>query len=206
MIYIPKTLPPKYVAPYVYIVANQYNKLTTQELLSNMKYENNQYNRRWLNQYIEDMINKKVLNGAVVKSNTYKFKKKHVDLKPGEYYLCEFDDIQQILNIEDKCNRLDLVGYYGVLCSTINNKSKVGYCFLSKLCELSGLNKSTVIKYNKILEDNKLIYMIHSTTKGKPNYYGKIDNFDCVVQEAYKAGVFIPEDIFKTFIEYKQLY
>lgn len=206
MIYIPKGLPLKYVAPYVYIVANQYNKLTTQELLSGMKYENNQYNRRWLNKYITAMIDEKILSGELVGSNTYKFRKKHIDLKPGEYYICEFDDIQQILNIEDKCNRLDLAGYYGILCSTINNKSKVGHCYLSKLCELSELNKGTVVKYNKILEDNKLIYMIHSTTKGKPNYYGRVNDFDLVVKEAYKAGVFIPEDIFKTFIEYKQLY
>ena len=206
MIYIPKKLPRRCIAPYVYIVAGKKNKLTIQELLQDMNYENTQYNRRCLNKYIMEIIDLGILSGKQSELNTYIFNKEGLKLKPGEYYICDFNNIKQVLNIKDKCNRIDLAGYYGILCSTINHKTKVGSCFISKLCDISGLNKSTVLKYNKILEDNKLIYMIHSTTKGKPNYYGMADDFDCVVKEAYKAGVFIPEDIFKVFINHKQLY
>ena len=209
MIYIPKKLPLKYVAPFSfihYLMTYKGNKLTTQEILKSMNYENTQYNRRWLNKAITFMIDDGILDGTLSDLNTYQFNKKRKKFNSTTFYSCEFKDIKRILTIEDKCNRLDLAGYYGFLCSTINNKTKVGNSFLSTICEKADLNKATVLKYNRILEEHHLIYMIHSTTKGKPNYYGRADDFDSVVREAYKAGVFIPKNIFDAFIEYKQLY
>ena len=209
MLYIPKKLPCRYIVPFSYIqhmLAYKGNQLTTQEILYNMDYENNQYNRKWLNQAIISMIGMKVLNGSLLEQNKYEFKREKVDLKSKEYYSCEFSELKQIMQLKEKCNRIDLAGYYAILSSTINYKTKVGNSFISTLCDMTGLNKVTVVKYNKLLEDNKLIYMIHSSTKGKPNYYGKIDDFDRVVKAAYKAGLYIPKETFDLFIKYKQLY
>ena len=208
MIYIPKGLPRKCIAPFAYIqflISSRGTNITTQEILYSMNYDNTQYNRRWLNKSISYMIDNGIIPGELVSQNSYQFKKEHMDLKPGQYYICEFKEIQRILNLEEDCNKIDLAGYYGTLISTISYKYKEGHCYLSVLSDMAEISIDTVSKYNKILENNKFIYMIHSTIKGKPNYYGLYDDYDSVVKAAHKAGLWIPKDVYKKFKEYKEL-
>lgn len=208
MIYVPKGLPRKCVAPFAYIqylISSRGTKITTQEILYSMNYDNTQYNRKWLNESINYMLDNKIISGKLIEQNSYQFDKKHMKLEPGKYYMCEFKEIRRILSLEEGCNKIDLVGYYGILVSTISYKYKEGHCFLSVLSNMAKVSKDTISKYNKILEDNRFIYMVHSTIKGKPNYYGLYDDYDYVVRAAYKAGLWLPKNVYNKFKEYNQL-
>lgn len=164
-----------------------------------MNYENTEYNRRWLNNLIKEMDNKKALHIRQLKQNTYIFN--NIEYDPGTFYQCDFKDIQRILKLEDNCNKLKLAGYYAILSSTINNKTKVGNCYSSVLCKKTGLSKKTLCTYNKILEDHKIIFMIHSTIKGKPNYYGLAENYNYVIKEAQDAGLWLPRKYWDPYME-----
>lgn len=177
MIYIPYTLPLKCIAPFVYIIKY---KGTVQQLLQRMGYENTQFNRRWFNNSIKEITDAKALNAALIKTNTYEFST--IQYNPGTYYSCDFKAIDLIMHLDEKCNKIDLAGYYAILMSTVNTKTKAGHNFISTLSGRTGLCKKTILRYNKILEDYKLIYMIHSTVKGQPNYYGAYNDSPNIIK------------------------
>ena len=186
MLYIPKKLPLKCIAPFSFIlVLMKYRDsvLTTQEILRSMKFKNTEYNRKWLNECIEDISATRSLDIKKISQNTYEFK--IIKYEPGTFYQCEFKDIERILNFEDGCNKLILAGYYATLISTIDSRTKVGKCYLSVLSKKIGISKKSIFTYNKILEDHEIIFMIHSKIKGKPNYYGLPENSDLITKKFY---------------------
>ena len=202
MIYIPRELPIKCIAPFSYILVLMRHRskiLTTQEILYSMNFKNTEYNRRWLNDCIKRIGILKGININKIDQNKYEFK--IVKYKPGTFYQCDFKDIQRILKLENSCNKLTLAGYYAILSSTINNKTRVGNCYSSVLCKKTGLSKKTLCTYNKILEDHKIIFMIHSTIKGKPNYYGLAENYNYVIKEAQDAGLWLPRKYWDPYME-----
>ena len=186
MLYIPRNIPIKCVAPLAYIcflIKYKGSELTTQEILFRMNYENNEYNRRWLNTRISQLADTKAIHAEGVGLNRYKFKA--VKYAPGTFYQCDFKDIERIMRISDQCNNADLAGYYAVLCSTINKATRVGHFKINSLVTLSGVNRATILKYNRILEEHKIIYIVHSRKKGVANYYGLYEDKKKVDGEAF---------------------
>ena len=48
-----------------------------------------------------------------------------------------------------------------MLMRTVNGNDSVGYKSLDNLAKLTNISKKSVITYNKILEDNEVIYIYH---------------------------------------------
>ena len=194
MIYISKELPRKYIAPFAFIrhmVTYKGNKLTTQEILERMGWKNTQHKRKWMNDCIQDMLDKKLLKGYLIEQNRYFFHTKNVTYEPGTFYSCDFKDIEIIMRLNDKVNNVDLAGYYAALVSTINHNNGVGHASVSQLEQITGLSRRFIYKYNKILEDHELIYMVHSKNQGKPNYYGLYINRKKVLTVAVSNGMLL---------------
>lgn len=101
------------------------------------------------------------------------------------------DEIYRVAEA-DKDN-FKLLKYLVIMLSTLSSKTTVcanskivknviGNCTIEKLCLLSGVNERTAHKYNKILEDNKIIYIYRfasrsvKTNKYPTNIYGRFCN------------------------------
>lgn len=80
-------------------------------------------------------------------------------------------ELQKIISI-DGCNRYNLLRYFLVIVGTFvadkqcddKYRFKVGYMPRSYIAEMSNIDIATADKYNKILEDNHLIYVARRKT------------------------------------------
>lgn len=180
MMYVPKNLPKKYSAIFIYVVAEaMYNNvITTKHLIMKMKLNDTQHTRKLVNTCIEYILNNEVLNGKRLCMNKYEIYNKEVDLSSGNYYSVEYSDISKIIDITDQCNRLDLIDYYLVLNSTINYYSGIGFTSIATLSERCGITEATICKYNKLLVKNRIIYMKPSRKQGASNRYCHYKDID----------------------------
>ena len=183
--YIPNNLPLDYVVPYVYI-NNKYNKsiITVTELLNDMNLKNTTTNRRWLNNIIQLMIDNKWINALKIKNSKYELYERY-KLSPKSFKSYSFKDINTLMHI-DGYDTVALVKYYIILVRTINYKTRVGCHSLNSLSEESGYNVLTLIKYNKLLEDNHIIYYVRFKNKMICNRYGLYGDRDLIDIEANK--------------------
>ena len=180
MMYVPKDLPKKYSAVFIYIVAEaMYNNVvTTKQLIIKMKLKDTQHTRKLVNMCIEYMLNNNIVDGKKLCMNKYEIHNKEVNLKSGDYYSVEYSDISKIIDIPGQCNRLDLIDYYLVLNSTINYYSRIGFTSIATLSERCGITEATICKYNKILVKNKIIYIKVSRKQGVSNRYCHYKDID----------------------------
>ena len=95
----------------------------------------------------------------------------------------------KLLNLPIKSNRLSIATYYIILRNTINYYTHVGYTSQYKLMQYANISKLTIIKYNKILEDHEIIYMVHSKKKNIHNRYGLYEYKADVIKAAKAAGI-----------------
>lgn len=158
-------------------------------------------NSRWVKHTIHSGIEELVNNGIVSVKQTLNTHDKIFDLSSlhiskdsdKKFIVVELSEIQAILN---GCgvNKYSILRYFILLIGTFNPNITV---FLSELdqasrilstmpieylCKLTGLSKSTILTYNKILEDLQIIYIYHAadyyrtdphTIKSPPNVYGR---------------------------------
>lgn len=169
MIYVPKNLPSKYSAIFIYATGT----VTTKQLIKSMRLNDTQHTRKLVNDCIMYLLDQGILSGKKICQNKYELYRPKMDLKVGAYYSVDYDDINAIMDIKDKCNRLDLIDYYLVLTSTINYHTRVGFTSIATLSGMCGLTPATVNKYNKILIKNKIIYIKPSRRQGVTNRYGR---------------------------------
>ena len=99
------------------------------------------------------------------------------------------------LQTEENVDNLKLLRYFTMLMRTVNGKDSVGYKSLDHLAKLTNISKKSVITYNKILEDNEIIYIYHhdmiystgnDTISSLPNHYGRYADKNKI--EAYALG------------------
>jgi len=129
----------------------------------------------------------------------------------GNFTKIYFEEIQTIFSVKS-INQFSLLRYFIFLIGTLSGKITVylengeykncvvGNFTIEYLSNLSGLGKRTVIEYNKILEDNHLLYIYRqkdfifeedNSIRQLPNVYGRycdseyIDNF-AINQQQYK--------------------
>lgn len=123
----------------------------------------------------------------------------------GEYYtVIKRDEVHKIMNIENKMDKFKLLRYFitclRTLCRTQGTKIKkgiVGFMPIEYLCDLMGVSFDTnfklLLQYNKVLEDNKIMYIYHHqnmrrTIKGQvhslPNHYGRYEDMDEIIKYA----------------------
>ena len=89
------------------------------------------------------------------------------------------EEIRIIMNIPN-IQVEKLLRYFAILKSTININTHVGFTGTEKLAAWTNISRKTVYEFNKILEEKKLIYIVHgksfnSKKSGRlitiPNYY-----------------------------------
>ena len=89
------------------------------------------------------------------------------------------EEIRIIMNIPN-IQVEKLLRYFAILKSTININTHIGFTGTEKLAIWSNIARKTVYEFNKILEDKRLIYIVHSKSfnskkSGRlitnPNYY-----------------------------------
>lgn len=123
----------------------------------------------------------------------------------GEYYtIIKRDEVHKIMNIQNKMDKFKLLRYFTTclrtLCRTQGTDVKkgiVGFMPQEYLCELMGVSFDTnfklLLQYNKVLEDNKIMYIYHHqnmrrTVKGQihslPNHYGRYEDMDEIIKYA----------------------
>lgn len=123
----------------------------------------------------------------------------------GKYYTIVYsDEVQAILNLDNKIDKLKLLRYF-VVCMRTINKTKgiykdtftakidyVGFMPQEYLCQKSRIDGNTLLNYNKILVSNKLLYVYKHTElkrdintgqfKSFSNHYGRYgDKEDIIV-------------------------
>lgn len=123
-------------------------------------------------------------------------------------------DYSKNCNINSNANYTpnNLLRYFLVLASTINNNSKIGFTSIDLLAGYSYISKSTALRYNSLLEDMKLIYIARSdniqrhvndnlgnnikTIKKSSNTYGRFIDKDKIIEnfKSYNMAIDIASE------------
>lgn len=153
--------------------------------------------KRYLNYLqtgLDELISENVIEMIANKQKHYLLDCKNLWINTGNerFTVVTFGEIQTIFKIQ-KVNNFMLLRYFIFIISTISGqitvyvdtsskKRVIGTYTIDKLADLSGISVRSVIEYNKLLEDNHLIY-IHrqndfviddkENIKRLPNVYGR---------------------------------
>lgn len=158
---------------------------------------------RYIMNGVKEGINNLIDMGLVSIVNKFSNCSYEVDLskcfsEENDYFSLVFDnEIKGIMNLGTKADKFSLLNYFVHLIGTFDMSKGVyddieyckyktgiiGYMTIDYLARLSGFGKNTtqVKRYNKILEDNQLIYIYRHTEyidkngdfKSLPNVYGR---------------------------------
>ena len=87
-------------------------------------------------------------------------------------------EISNIFNISCNEDKIKIFRYFITIIGSIDYKTKVGSMSIDYLAKKSDISPKTAIAYNKLLEDNKIIYIKHGRgkytengIKTEPNFY-----------------------------------
>lgn len=126
-----------------------------------------------------------------------------------EYYtIIRRDEIHKIMNIDNKMDKFKLLRYYTIcirtLCRSKSFKGKsgiIGFMPVEYLCNMIGVsfktNSKLIYQYNKVLEENKIMYINHNNDKfiqnsstgrirSYTNNYGRYEDKDYICEYAIK--------------------
>lgn len=150
---------------------------------------------------IEELINENIITkiNEVQKHYILDCKNLWFDTRKEKFTIISSNEMFDIFHIKN-VNTFLLLKYFIFLISTLSSKttvyvdtnyksSVVGYFTIDKLSELSGISTRSIIEYNSILEENKLIY-IHrqrdyvldseNAIKRLPNIYGRYEDISYI--------------------------
>ena len=74
-------------------------------------------------------------------------------------------EISDIFNIDCNENKTKILRYFITIIGSIDYKTKVGFMPIDYLSKKADISMQTAIAYNKLLEDNKIIYIKHGRGK-----------------------------------------
>jgi hypothetical protein len=96
------------------------------------------------------------------------------------------EEMHKIMNIDSKCDKYKLLRYFACQVGTFNRsddmrryKGKIGGISIDYFEKLIPINKSTVISFNRILEQNELLFVI----RHKDFYQSKFQNGSSEIRE-----------------------
>ena len=125
-----------------------------------------------------------------------------------EYYvILRSDEIHSICNLDERVDKFGVLRYFACMIGTIDYNSHiyigsgsgcesvnnfVGYMTQDYLASLCGIPTTTIINYNRILEENELIYIYRHNSyrteegsiKSICNHYGRYENAEYIIQFA----------------------
>ena len=178
-----------------YIKGNNDKFYFSQTILQDILFDdvvNNQRKVKLINDTIQNLINNKFIKILTTygsgKNTTYVCDTNSVSIQENQTYTYLTLDT---FKITSKLN-IDMLKYLFAIGATFNNKTRVGYSSIDNICKNYDLNKSTFIRYEKIFEKNKILYIYHhkATTnkngkiKTPNNNYGEYNNKENVITVA----------------------
>ena len=117
-----------------------------------------------------------------------------IDTRNEKYQLVDINDIKKIWSIKaTDSKKVSLIEYYCILLTTLDYETFVGSSSCEQISELAqGISARTIFKYNQILEENKILYIYHTSKhwknndsiKALPNFYGRYDNKEFIDKTA----------------------
>ena len=135
-----------------------------------------------INEAIEFLSKNKYIECEQISRAFYKVNRNALNNLTPPWVSVPFKKLHKIIKETGSWN---LAWYYILLLGTINTNSMVGSYGIDKLCELSELNRKTVISYNKKLEDLGVIFIMHNPLNdGKANKYGLPENESAIRKAA----------------------
>lgn len=162
--------------------------------------------RNRMTDYIKCGIRELIDNGIITKLDEFS---KHyvldcnnlwIDSSQGNFTKIYFSEIQQIFSIKN-INQFSLLRYFITLMGTLSGKITVylengeykncviGNFTIDYLAQLAGISNRSVIEYNKILEEHKLIYIYRqkdfifeedNSIRQLTNVYGRYDDSEYI--------------------------
>lgn len=119
----------------------------------------------------------------------------YINTKEERFVIMDMKEIVTILRIKDgKTDTDKLLRYTANVIGSINNIDYIGFTTIEDLAEMSNVSEWIIkTKYNKLLEDNKIIYIYRSdksirlgdgSIKKINNTYGRYSDKDLVIKKA----------------------
>jgi hypothetical protein len=116
------------------------------------------------------------------------------------YFITTDEEIKSILSIDTK-DKFSLFHYALTVLSTVWNKNKYGCNTIDDLCNMCQITKMTGLSYNKILEDNSIIFIERNevvsrnddgTLRQQSNTYGRFKDSKYITNasQSYNEKVF----------------
>ena len=113
-----------------------------------------------------------------------------VDVNSNVYYTVIYSkELQKIINLSTKVDKFKLLRYFVVCLRTVNRsqgiykeccstkQNFVGFMAQDYLSEHSGIDRNTLLTYNKILIDNELLYIYKHTELKRDMVTGQFKSF-----------------------------
>lgn len=142
---------------------------------------------------IQRLIDRGVFSGSCISDDVYSLERYEL---PKYYATIDYEDIKLILDSQNK-SRYAVIRYLCALIGSFNNKIKIGGRTniigtqkISYYQHLLNINSRTIIRYNALLEELKVIYVAHVSGKDgeTQNIYGRYGDQDLVDQYVGKGG------------------
>lgn len=156
---------------------------------------------------IEELIEQQIITEISISHKHYILdcSKLHLDTSKEKFTVVYLEEVLKILQFDEAVNTFTLLRYFVNLISTISPKLYISFDAYSRksnfagcmteeaLAKLSGISVQSVIDYNKILEEYKMIYVCRQNSfhfggknqiKQLPNVYGRLCDKDDIKQLA----------------------
>lgn len=140
---------------------------------------------------VSRLINKRIINVV----STYSKTECYCDLsrlyfrkEKNKYYVdIMSDELLRIMNIKTNMDKYKIFRYYCSVLGCFNHsikieptyRGKLGTTSLDSFADITNISKKTISQYNKILEDNELLYIVRHKDFGVNNDNKELPNTYC---------------------------
>lgn len=122
----------------------------------------------------------------------------HREIK--QYFYVDREDIRSIMNLDTNLNKYKILKYYACLLGTFYknrnekdlSRAKIGFQPQINLSLISGISISTINEYNKLLEKEKIIYIlktINNNTAKRKIIYSRYEDKDFCINYCKERGI-----------------
>jgi len=136
----------------------------------------------------------RIINLKTIGTNFYEIYTSRLDFDTDYiFYECIYhEEIRKMCSYQGKINRFELVKYFLIMLSSFENKitivvngcekKRVATCHpLNLYQKLTGLSRPTILKYNAILEETKVLFVLSNPAAHTMNYYCRYENKDALL-------------------------
>ena len=142
------------------------------------------YNCEEISKSLKHLVDSEMLHAEQVGKQYYRVYKDSFDIPDDNHYFRV--EIPEIRSIFERNRPFSILRHYLLVLSTINPKTKCGFCSNEKMASFLGEDIETITRYNNILHDMRLIYVYRGVYSS--NTYGRYEDKDSVIAEGNKRS------------------